>query len=99
MFLLLSITVVVQNMEKVIGNKGHTLSILKLILVVNFSSYVLHLQTHQDRKFKCRKCCCTFTTEKEVKAHVEKDHLSFKGFDGKKTKKLNHCRNSSTGTS
>ncbi len=47
------------------------------------AAFMSHLQAHQDaRKVACKKCCLAFKDEKKVKAHAEKDHLSFKSFDG-----------------
>ena len=45
------------------------------------SSFVAHLQAHIDKKVQCKKCCLNFITDKELKEHVLKDHVSFRGFD------------------
>eukprot|EP00095_Tigriopus_kingsejongensis_P004720 maker-scaffold931_size79642-snap-gene-0.11 protein:Tk04720 transcript:maker-scaffold931_size79642-snap-gene-0.11-mRNA-1 annotation:"pogo transposable element with znf domain" len=45
------------------------------------SSFVQHLQWHQNKKTPCKRCCLTFHNEPLLKAHIEKDHVSFKGFE------------------
>ncbi len=32
---------------------------------------------HITKKSSCKKCCLTFHTDKEARAHFEKDHVSF----------------------
>jgi hypothetical protein len=47
------------------------------------AQFVAHLQQHQDKKVSCKKCCLNFINEQTMKDHVQKDHVSFKGFDSK----------------
>lgn len=50
------------------------------------AAFVEHLQSHQDgKRIACKKCCLSFKDDKKVRAHLERDHASFKGFDGLET--------------
>jgi len=47
-------------------------------------TFMQHLQKHEDSKNKknvCKKCALNFHNEGALKNHVEKDHVSFRGFD------------------
>ena len=47
------------------------------------SLFVQHLQIHVDKNVACKKCCLTFHTPQLLSVHVEKDHVSYKTFEGK----------------
>merc|ERR1719219_1409986 len=58
------------------GEKGYMSSIAV--------TFMQHLQKHEDiknKKYGCKKCCLNFHNEASLKNHIEKDHVSFKGFD------------------
>ena len=59
------------------------------------SSFVTHLQAHANKKISCKKCCLTFVDNGSLKEHVQKDHVSFKGFDSNYFNYLNfpNCLN------
>ena len=49
------------------------------------TSYLQHLQRHEDTKKKqslqCKKCSLKFLEEKHVRAHLAEDHVSFKDYE------------------
>jgi len=49
------------------------------------SSYLQHMQRHEDVKkranLQCKKCCLRFIEDRHLKNHILEDHLSFKDFD------------------
>ena len=53
------------------------------------SSYLQHLQRHEDLKKRqslhCKKCSLKFLEEKQVRAHLADDHVSFKDYEGVET--------------
>ena len=53
------------------------------------SSYLQHLQRHEDVKkrqsLQCKKCVLKFLEEKHVRAHLADDHVSFKDYEDVET--------------
>ena len=53
------------------------------------SSYLQHLQRHEDVKNKqslqCKKCSLKFLEEKHLRAHLAEDHVSFKDYENVET--------------
>ena len=45
--------------------------------------FVQHLLQHKEKSVKCKKCSLNFGTNQLMTDHMQKEHVSFRGFDSK----------------